>query len=710
MRDNLSRKGFIKTGATALGSLLIAPSLLGKNVKSVYDNGTSESFQDYTGTRRGSWVQTEKQQPGDISLGNCQIVIAPSESSIVQKAGRLLASDIKKISGYEPAVKGAVDESKVNIRLITLGDVKLPEGIDINRLKDKWEAYQIITTENTVWLVGADARGTAYAAYTLSERLGIDPLYIWTNYRPVQYDHLVLKKTSHFVAPPKFKYRGFFHDDEDILPRPFNVIDLPIWTGDVATVWYERYFETALRLRMNMVAPYTRVHRRYEIQKMASDWGLYYTSHHYDILLSNPFGFENFKLAEQRGVTPEWDWFKNKENMVKYWRAGVEENKHLDAIWPVGLRGIDDRSYQFPKGMSDAAKIAVYNEAINIQVKMVKELIPKDKKPLFHFTLYTEMLDIYSKNKGAFKLPEDVMIIWPDDNDGHMRDLPKELENKKHGVYYHLAYMGPQQITKQITHVVSPSKIAKEFKAIIDSGAVEYVLTNVSELRDYVMEARMLAEITWGDSGFMESEDPAGAYIDWWTKEYFGPKAHDAATKAYDTYYKLIHASDSLWQGSDLLQEILRNLQNKLKGKDVQPIAELRLQEFREREKQYASFDKLIQKSAGSMNQQQQQYFYEQISLGMLVDWRPTQAALILSEALKKDSKEEIMTQVKKALEPLFTYEGEILKAERPPFEKWYRETWCRREFSPNNLHRPYRQVSEFYYSDGQWFTQSKAG
>jgi hypothetical protein len=94
----------------------------------------------------------------------------------------------------------------------------------------------------------------------------------------------------------------------------------------------------------------------------------------------------------------------------------------------------------------------------------------------------------------------------------------------------------------------------------------------------------------------------------------------------------------------------------------------------------------------------------------MLVDWRPTQAALILSEALKKDSKEEIMTQVKKALEPLFTYEGEILKAERPPFEKWYRETWCRREFSPNNLHRPYRQVSEFYYSDGQWFTQSKAG
>ncbi|GAA4098819.1 glycosyl hydrolase 115 family protein [Mucilaginibacter panaciglaebae] len=708
MKDNISRKGFLKTGATALGSLLIASNLPGQNIKPVSSSDADEYFQGYTGTRWGSWVQTGTKQPGDISLQNCQIVIDRSESSIVQKAGRVLASDIKKISGYEPAVMEAPDESKVNIRLVTLGDIKLPDEIDINQLKDKWEAYQIKTTENTIWLVGADARGTAYAAYTLSERLGIDPLYIWTNYRPVQYDPLILKKTTHIIAPPKFKYRGFFHDDEDILPRPFNVIDLPIWTGDVATVWYERYFETALRLRMNMVAPYTRVHRRYEIQKMASDWGLYYTSHHYDILLSNPFGFENFKLAEQRGVTPQWDWFKNKENMIRYWQAGVEENKHLDAIWPVGLRGIDDRSYQFPKGMSDATKIAVYNEAINIQVQLVKKMIPKDKKPLFHFTLYTEMLDIYSKNKEAFNLPEDVMIIWPDDNDGHMRDLPKESGKWKHGVYYHLAYMGPQQITKQITHVVSPLKIAQEFKAIIDSGATEYVLTNVSELREYVMEARMLAEITWGDSGLIENADPGGAYINWWTKEYFGPEAYDAATKAYDIYYKLIHASDSLWQGSDLLQEILRKLQDKLKGKDVQPMAESQIQEFRDREKQYASFHKLIQKSAQSMNQQQQQYFYEQISLGMLVDWRPTQAALILAEALKKDSKDEIMAQVKKALEPLFIYEGEILKAERPPFEKWYRETWCRREFSPNNLHRPYRQVSEFYYSDGRDFTQSK--
>lgn len=708
MKKNISRKGFLKTGVTALGSILVAPSILAQTQKTDLNTDNREYFEKYAGTNRGSWVQTGAKQHGDISLQNCQIVIDHAENSIVQKAGRILAGDIKKISGQDIPVKGLVDETKVNIRLTTLGNIKVPTGIDSGRLKGQWESYQILTTENTVWLVGSDARGTAFAAYTLCERLGIDPLYIWTNYRPVQYENLILKKTSHFVASPQFKYRGFFHDDEDILPRPFNVIDLPIWTGDVATVWYERFFETALRLRQNMVAPYTRVHRRYEIQKMASDWGLYYTSHHYDILLSNPFGFENFKLAEQRGVTPQWNWFENKDNMIKYWRAGVEENKNLDAIWPVGLRGIDDHQYEFPKGTPDDVKIKVYNEAISVQVKMVKEIIPKDKTPLFHFTLYTEMLDIYRKNKAAFNLPEDVMIIWPDDNDGHMRDLPKEYDKWKHGVYYHLAYMGPQQITKQITHVVSPAKIAQEFKPINDSGATEYVLTNVSELREFVMEARMLAEITWGDADFIKSDAPATEYINWWTNEYFGHDASAYAPKAYQTYYQMIHASDSLWQGSDLVQEILRKLQDKLKGKDVQPIAESRLQEFRNREKQYAGFGRLIQKAMSLMNQQQKQYFYEQISLGMLVDWRPTQAALILAEALNKKSKEDILAQVHKALEQLYAYENEILKAERPPFEKWYRETWCRREFSPNNLHRAYRQVSEFYYSDGTTFTQSK--
>ena len=209
-----------------------------------------------------------------------------------------------------------------------------------------------------------------------------------------------------------------------LLPRPFDANGYPLQTGDVPLEWYKRFFETALRLRMNMVAPYTRVHRRYEVQKLASDWGLYYTSHHYDILLSNPYGFTTFNLAAERGAGTEYNWFTNRDGMLKFWRGGLTENKDLDAIWPVGMRGTADRPFTFPAGTSDDQKAATFRDVIAEQVRMVRDVV---RNPLFHFTMYSEMLPQYQRNPAAFDLPEDVTIVWPDDNDGHMRSLPESL-------------------------------------------------------------------------------------------------------------------------------------------------------------------------------------------------------------------------------------------------------------------------------------------
>ncbi len=401
---------------------------------------------------------------------------------------------------------------RTSLRLVTLGHGELPPELDAGALQGQWESYRIVTVGRTVWLVGSNPRGTAFAAYALSERLGIDPLYLWTGYAPEHHDPLVLKRTRFAAPPPTFRYRGFFHDDEDILPRPFDERGYPLQTGDVPLDWYKRFFETALRLRMNMVAPYVRVHRRYEVQKLASDWGLYYTSHHYDILVSNPFGLVRFNLATERGVRPEWNWFTNREGMLKYWRAGVLENRDLDVIWPVGMRGTEDRPFTFPPGTTDDAKAQTFREVISAQVDMVHELLPKDKTPLCHFTMYAEMLDQYRRNPAAFDLPADVIIVWPDDNDGHMRALPTEPGRWKHGVYYHLAYLGGR-LTKQVTHIVAPATIADQFEKMVKAGATEYLLVNVSELREYVMGARMIADIAWNAPAIYAAPDPAARYI-----------------------------------------------------------------------------------------------------------------------------------------------------------------------------------------------------
>jgi hypothetical protein len=657
--------------------------------------------QEWSQPVRGSWVQPQgTPRPGSIVLAanssGCEIVVGDNENSAVRQAAIFLAGDIQKISGYKPPVLSRTSGQRVAIQFVTLSDSSaVPAGIARQRLAGQWEAYQVLTTGNAVWLVGSDFRGTAFAAYTLSERLGIDPLYLWTGYQPEKQSTLTLLQTDFIANPPTFKFRGFFHDDEDILPRPFDENGYPLQTGTVPQVWYERFFETALRLRMNMVAPYVRVQRPYEIQKLASDWGLFYTSHHYDSLLSNPWGFTRFGLAAARNAGTDWDWFKNRQGMLNFWRGGVLENRDVDAIWPVGLRGTQDRAYTFPDGITDDEKNKAYREAIDEQVKMTKSLLPPGKTPLFHFTLYTEMLPQYLS--GKLDVPPEVTIVWTDDNDGHMRALPQAKDQWKHGVYYHLAYFSTTtRLTKQITHIVTPMRIEDEFRRIVQSGATEYMLVNVSELREYVMEARMIAELSWNSPQAFGQPGAADRYIQWWAREYFGSAAAAKVADSYRGYYRLLNNWDQISVGSNGVQQALAALEDKLQQKQVAPIGPEALSSLEQRDASYQPILRAAEDTAAGMSSDRQQYFYEHVIFPLLVDWRQTSAATKLIRALSESDPGAVRKLCFAAFDDLKMLEDEIRRAERPPFENWYRKTWIRSEDSPYNVHRSYEHMLAF--------------
>ncbi len=663
----------------------------------------------WTAPLRGSWVQTGPPAQGDVILAGKdhagEIVVSDQENSAVHQAAEFLAGDIERISGYKPPVVKSPGADRVAIRLVTMGHGEVPAAIDAAAMQGQWESYRIVTAGSTVWLVGSNPRGTAFAAYTLSERLGIDPLYIWTGYSPEHRDPLVLKRTSFTQGPPAFRYRGFFHDDEDLLPRPFDANGYPLQTGDVPLDWYKRFFETALRLRMNMVAPYTRVHRRYEVQKLASDWGLYYTSHHYDILVSNPFGLTTYNLAAERGVKPDWNWFTNREGMLKFWRGGLMENKDLDVIWPVGMRGTSDRPFTFPPGTTDDQRAATFREVIGEQVKMVREVLPKDKTPLFHFTMYSEMLPAYQRNPAAFDLPGDVIIVWPDDNDGHMRGLPASLGKWKHGVYYHLAYLGGR-LTKQLTHTVGPSVVAEEFDKIVKSGATEYMLVNMSEVRDYVMGGRMLADITWDAPAIYATPDPAARYTAWWSREYFGgtggAAAAQAATDAYNKYHAVLDTPDKLWAAPDAIEELLDRLYQKVAGQPSTPVNADTMALMQSRNRQLEDALAAESRAENGMSLSEQRFFSVDVALGLQVAQRQTHAALQLEDALRAPDAARMWQLVREARASLEQLETELARGEYPPFDRWYQESWIRSTLSQSNPHRPYIQLRAFISSEGR--------
>lgn len=627
-------------------------------------------------------------------------MVGAAEPLNVRQAAEFLAGDIEAISGRRPPIVPTPSPGKTSIRLVTLGNERLPSVIDAARLRGQWEAYRVVTAPGTVWLVGSNPRGTAFAAYTLSERLGVDPLYLWTGYTPEHHDPLVLKATRFAQGPPAFKYRGFFHDDEDILPRPFDARGYPLVTGDVPLAWYRRFFETALRLRMNMVAPYVRVHRRYEVQQLASDWGLSYTSHHYDILVSNPFGMTTFNLAAERGVRPDYDWLTNRDGLLTYWRGGVDENHNLDVIWPVGLRNTSDRAYMWPEGTTDADKARVFSEVIGLQTAMVRNALPPGRTPLFHFTMYSEMLDLYRRDPAAFGLPDDVIIVWPDDNNGHMRGLPTDRGRWKHGVYYHLAYLGVN-LSKQTTHIVAPAAIASEFQKIVQAGATEYMLVNVSELRDYVMGARMIADITWNAPAVYATPAPAERFVAWWAQEYFSSSA-DRARATYDQYHTLLDTPDKLWYASDAAMRLVDRLWRRVTGQPFAAFNPDTLAVLRERLVRLDSALSAEAQAESTMTAARQRFFSVDAGLGLRIDERQTRAALLLADALAATDSMAMWRQVREALLPLEQLEVEFARAEYPPFDGWYDETWIRAGGQRNNPHRPYVVLRAFIASGGR--------
>ena len=653
---------------------------------------------------RGSWVRMGPVAAGDVVLASgktgAEIVVGAVENLNIRQAATFLAGDIEAISGYRPPVVARPTAGKTSIRLATLGNEPVPSAIDASALRGQWESYRIVTTPGTVWLVGSNPRGTAFAAYTLSERLGVDPLYLWTGYVPEHHDPLVLKATRFAQGPPTFRYRGLFHDDEDILPRPFDARGYPLQTGDVPLAWYRRYFETALRLRMNMVAPYVRVHRRFEVQQLASDWGLYYTSHHYDILVSNPFGLTTFNLAAERGVRPDYDWFTNRDGLMTFWRGGVEENHDLDVIWPVGLRNTSDRSYTWPEGTSDDDKARVFREVIGLQTAMVRDAVPPGRTPIFHFTMYSEMLDLYRRAPAAFGLPDDVIIVWPDDNDGHMRGLPDDRGRWKHGVYYHLAYLGGN-LSKQTTHTVAPATIAAEFQRIVTAGASEYMLVNVSELRDYVMGARMIADITWNASAVYASPDPGARFVAWWTHEYFMPAATQARA-AYDEYHALLDTPDKLWYASEAVQNLIERLWRRVTGQPFTPFDADTLAVLQSRIVRLDSALAAAARAESSLSRPQRRFFSVDVALGLRVDERQSRAALKLAQALQATDTTAMWRLIDEAMPPLEQLETEFASAEYPPFDRWYHETWIRAGLQRNNPHRAYVELRAFIAGDGR--------
>ena len=402
-----------------------------------------------------------KASAGDFPLSSGRnaspIHLDPEDFPVVGVAVDALAADIESVTGARPrVVRGAPTPGESAVLVGTLGRSRLIESlvaakkVDVSALTGAWESFLVTTVSDplpgvkqALVIIGSDRRGTAYGVFTLSEAVGVSPWHWWADVVPRRRDALFVPSGSYRQWPPAVKYRGIFINDEDWGLQEWaekNHEAGPGEAGDIGPKTYAKVFELLLRLKANYLwpamHPSTRPFNFYPENKVVADrYAIVMGSSHAEPMLRNNVG------EWPRGQARMWNPVTNLPAVLEYWEQRIRENGRHENVYTVGMRGIHDGA--MPGGGTLDEKRDRLEKIIRLQREMLARHVAPDASRVPQiFVPYKEVLDIY---QSGLTLPDDITVVWPDDNFGYLRQLPDTQERERaggHGVYYHLSVLG----------------------------------------------------------------------------------------------------------------------------------------------------------------------------------------------------------------------------------------------------------------------------
>src|SRR5262249_36320797 len=117
---------------------------------------------------------------------------------------------------------------------------------------------------------------------------------------------------------------------------------------------------------------------------------------------------------------------------------------------------------------------------------------------------YKEVLEYYQR---GFRVPDDVTILWTDDNWGNLRRLPTADERRRPGgagIYYHLDYVGAPRNYKWLNTNPLP-KIWQQMSLAKACGADRIWIANVGHLRGLELPIEYFLSLAWNANRWTNS-------------------------------------------------------------------------------------------------------------------------------------------------------------------------------------------------------------
>ena len=445
-----------------------------------------------------------------------------------------LQNDLKAVCGTAPTLGQQTSDKCVIIgslksqliqQLIKSGKIKRSD------LEGKTEKYLLQVIDNpmagvsqALVIAGSDKRGAIYGIYELSRQIGVSPWYWWADVPIAQHQYIYIKKGVYTDGEPKVAYRGIFINDE--WPSFGNWANEKF--GGINSKCYEKVFELLLRLKGNYLWPAMWQSAFYDDDKdngpLADKMGVVMgTSHHEPMALAQ----QDWKRRKGHGA---WSFQNNKDEMLDFWRGGVERAKGWETMYTIGMRGDGDTK------MEDHATVELMEDIVKHQRQLISDVTgkPASETPQV-WALYKEVQDFYDQ---GMQVPDDVTLLLCDDNWGNVRRLPA-LGSKKRkggfGMYYHFDYVGGPRNSKWIN--ISPiPRVWEQMNLTYAYGVDKMWIVNVGDLKPMEYPIQFFLDMAWNPEQF-NPQNLTQHSIDF-CRSIFGDQYAEEAARLLRTYAK----------------------------------------------------------------------------------------------------------------------------------------------------------------------------
>ena len=425
-----------------------------------------------------------------------------AEEKVVYTALDLLSRDCKVVL----SASLLVDNEQGDIIIGTVGKSPLiaKTGADVSGLNGKKQAFLLtVLPDGKLLVAGSDQHGTAYGIMELSRLLGVSPWEWWADVIPGKKEFFQLAADYKTVQSPSVEYRGIFINDEDWGLMPWSSLNYEPWykPGRIGPQTNERIFELLLRLRANTYWP-----AMHECsvpffltpgnREAAEKFGIYIGGSHCEPMACSTAG------EWSRRGKGDYDYVKNSSSVCHFWEERLKEVSGQEILYTVGMRGVHDGQMQGAKTVEEQK--AVLERVLKDQRDLLRKYVNKDVEAVPQvFIPYKEVLDVY---RAGLEVPEDVTLMWCDDNYGYIKHFPTEAERARkggNGVYYHVSYWGrPHDYLWLGTF--SPALLYQQMKEAYERGIQKIWILNVGDIKPIEYQTELFLDMAWNIDQFTE--------------------------------------------------------------------------------------------------------------------------------------------------------------------------------------------------------------